>query len=43
MESLNKQRALVSVSLLLSLALPVCGLDLSTRDLRVRPGDDFFN
>ncbi len=42
MKRLTKQRALVSLSLLLSLALPVRGLDLNTRDLRVRPGDRLY-
>jgi putative endopeptidase len=43
MKSLNKQRTLLSVSLLLSFALPVAGLDLDMRDSKVRPGDNFFN
>jgi hypothetical protein len=43
MKSLNKQRTLLSVSLLLSFAFPAAGLDLDARDLKVRPGDDFFN
>jgi putative endopeptidase len=43
MKSLNKHRTLLSVSLLLSFALPVAGLDLDMRDSKVRPGDNFFN
>jgi hypothetical protein len=43
MKSLNKQRTLLSVSLLLAFALLAAGLDLNARGLKVRPGDDFFH